>query len=372
MLVGDKAKYLGLVFGITFATLLMSQQVSIFVGILSRTASQITDITEAGIWVMHPEVRHIDESKTIAAKNLYKVRGIKGVEWAVPLHKNLTTVRPYSSQVQQAILMGVDDFSLIGQPPKMLLGKWEDLKQPDAIIMDKAGWEFIWPKEKYQLGRTLEINDKRAKIVGICEATPPFMTFPIIYTRFSLAGNFSNIHNGAMSFILAKAKNGESPGQLIKRIEKGTGLQAHTTESFKWRSINYYLTRTGIPINFGITVTLGFIVGATIAAQTFYIFIIENMRQFGALKAIGTTNQQIFFMVLLQALLVGAMGFSIGIGLAALFFESTADLNAMRGFALYSDVVLGTAFTILVIMSFASIFSIRKVLTLDPAIVFRG
>jgi putative ABC transport system permease protein len=49
-------------------------------------------------------------------------------------------------------------------------------------------------------------------------------------------------------------------------------------------------------------VLLGFIVGAAVTAQTFYLFVIENLRQFGALKAIGATNRQIGTMVMLQAL----------------------------------------------------------------------
>jgi hypothetical protein len=52
MLTGDRAKYLGLVFGITFATLLMSQQVSIFIGLMTRTASQIVDVREADVWAV--------------------------------------------------------------------------------------------------------------------------------------------------------------------------------------------------------------------------------------------------------------------------------------------------------------------------------
>ena len=54
--------------------------------------------------------------------------------------------------------------------------------------------------------------------------------------------------------------------------------------------IKYYLMYTGIPINFGITVFLGFLVGTAIAGQTFYNFTIENLKQFGALKAMGATN----------------------------------------------------------------------------------
>ena len=41
MLTGDRAKYLGIVFGVAFATLLMAQQSAIFCGLMRFTVSQI-------------------------------------------------------------------------------------------------------------------------------------------------------------------------------------------------------------------------------------------------------------------------------------------------------------------------------------------
>ena len=372
MLVGDRAKYLGLIFGITFATLLMSQQVSLFIGILSRTASQIVDINEADIWVMSPEVQYVDETHPIPDFALYKVRGVSGVKWAAPLFKGIGTVRTYEGNIQQVILIGVDDATLIGRPPKMLLGDWENIKIQDSLIMDKAGWEFIWGKTKPVVGTEIELNEHRAKVMGICESTPPFMTFPVVYTKLSNVARYVPQGRNYISFVLAKAEEGANKASVAKDITKNTGLQALTSEEFKDRSIHHYLTRTAIPINFGITVGLGFIVGAIITAQTLYIFIIENLRQFGALKAIGVTNRQILLMVITQSAIVGVIGFSIGIGLAALFFEGTSGLNAMRGFYLRPIVVAGTACTIAFIMVIASYVSIRKVLALDPVTVFRG
>jgi putative ABC transport system permease protein len=54
MLTGDRAKYLGLIFTIAFASFLLANQVSIFAGIIKRTASQIIDVVDADIWVMDP------------------------------------------------------------------------------------------------------------------------------------------------------------------------------------------------------------------------------------------------------------------------------------------------------------------------------
>lgn len=372
MLQGDRAKYYGLIFGIAFATLLMSQQVSIFVSLLGRTASQINDITEASVWVMDPQTQYIEETKAMPARDLQRVRGVTGVEWAVPLFKGMAVVRAGEGILNQVIVMGVDDASLIGRPPRMILGSWEDIRQPNAMIMDRAGFEFIWPGEKMELGREIEINDRRIRIVGICDSTPPFVTFPVTFMRYSEATKIVPTERNAMSFILVKPREGISPKEAATRIHEETGLQALTKPEFMQRSITYVLTRTGIPINFGITIVLGFVIGAAVAGQTFFIFVIENLKQFGALKAIGVTNAQILTMVLAQAAIVAFIGYAIGIGLTTSFFEATKDVTALRGFFMPWQVAAGTAVAIVFIILIASLASIRKVMVLDPAIVFRG
>ncbi len=74
-------------------------------------------------------------------------------------------------------------------------------------------------------------------------------------------------------------------------------------------TMKYFLKYTGIPVNFGIAVLLGFLIGTVIAGQTFYNFTLENIRQFGALKAMGTGNGTLLRMILLQSLLAGSIGF---------------------------------------------------------------
>jgi putative ABC transport system permease protein len=372
MLTGDRAKYLGLVFGIGFATLLMSQQVSIFIGLMTRTASQILDVREADVWVMHPRVKYVDEIEGMPDVDLSRVRGVEGVAWAVPLYKGNAVVRSQDGLLQQVILMGLDDGTLVGRPPQVLMGSLADLKRPNALMIDRSGYEYIWPGEPLRLGRVVEINDRRVEIVAVAEASPPFVTFPVVYTRYSEALRFTPPQRNEMSFVLARAGEGVAPAALARRIETATGLQALTWSEFAWRSVEHYLTRTGIPINFGITVALGFIVGAAVAAQTFYIFVLESLRQFGALKAIGVTDGQILRMVVLQAVVVGALGYALGIGLCAIFFESTKDVAALEGFVLRWQVMAGTAVAVFVIMILSSIASIRRVLILDPAVVFRG
>jgi putative ABC transport system permease protein len=376
MLMGDPAKYLGIIFGVAFATLLMAQQSSIFCGIMRNTTSQILDVEGASIWVMDPNVRFIDDLKPLDDQDLYRVRGVEGVQWGVRLYKGQARARFEDGNFQQVILLGLDDATLVGAPKKMLLGSLDDLRRPDAVIMDEAGYRYLWPGEEFTLGKTFEMNDHRGVLVGICKASPTFQSFPILYTRYSQATRFVPKERRLMSFVLAEPQPGLDVKDVCGRIREQTGLQALTREEFIWKTVRYYLQRTGIAINFGITVALGFIVGAAIAGQTFYLFTIENLRQFGALKAMGVSNTRILGMSFLQAIVVGALGYGVGVGGAAIFGWFFIFVTASRGvppaFFMPWQIFAGTAVAVVLIVFAASLVSIRRVLVLEPAVVFRG
>jgi putative ABC transport system permease protein len=373
MLTGDRTKYFAIVFGVAFATLLMAQQSSIFLGLMRNTVSQIRDIGGADIWVMDRNVQFVDDIKPLSDDDLYLVRGVPGVEWAVRLYKGLARARFDDGNFQQTILIGLDDATLVGAPREITHGKLEDLYQPDAVIMDEAGWNYLWPGQPFEPGRVFEMNDRRAVIVGLCKASPTFQTFPIVYARYSQATQFVPRERKLMSFVLAQNSPEVPAEEVCRRIEAQTGLGALTRDEFIWKTISYYLQRTGIPINFGITVALGFLVGSAIAGQTFYLFTLENLKQFGALKAMGVSNPRLVGMILLQGLLVGVIGYCIGLGLAAGFGElmAMAVKTVPPAFFMPWQVPALTAAATLLIIALASVMSIRKVLVLEPAMVFK-
>ena len=372
MLLGDRAKYLGLIFAVAFSTFLMSHQSSIFAGIMRRTTSQIMDVPDANLWVMDRKTQYFDEVKALTDDDLYRVRGVAGVEWAVALFKGTPRAKAFDGNFRVVIMMGVDDATLVGAPRKMVLGSVNDLRRPDAVIIDRVGYEFFFPKQAYELGKTLELNDHRVTIVGIYNSSAPFQNLPVFYSRYSQAITYVGRERNQLSFVLAKAAPGVSDREACRRIEDATGLHAATSDEFGWQTIRYYIAHTGIPINFGITIGIALVVGTIVAGQTFYIFTIENLKQFGALKAIGVTNARLTGMILLQALAVGGMGFSFGTGMAAAFFEATKDISHLRGFFLPWPVTAVVAVAVMGIVCAASLLSIRKVWRLEPAVVFRG
>ncbi|MGE3771973.1 MAG: ABC transporter permease [Gammaproteobacteria bacterium] len=373
MLTGDRAKYLGLVFTIAFASFLLTNQISIFVGIIQRTASQIVDVVDAEIWVMDPATEYVDEIKPLKETDLLRVRGVDGVAWAVRLFKGLPRITAPDGRFRQAILLGLDDATLVGAPHgKLRVGRLDSLREPDAIVIDYAGYRYFWPDGELQLGRSMEMNDRRVRITGIVDASAPFATFPVVFSRYSQAVQFVGRERNQLSFVLVKAAPGVAPDALATRIARETGLVALTGEAWAWRTMKYYLKNTGIPVNFGITIGIALVVGIVVMGQTFYLFTLENLRQFGALKAIGVADRTLVGMILLQALTVGAIGYSIGMGICAAFFEITKHNIPTRGLVVLPEAFVGVAAIVALIVVVASLLSIRRVLVLEPAVVFRA
>jgi len=379
MLIGDRGKYLGIIMGLTFASLLITQQSSIFTGLMTRTYGAISDLAQPDIWVMDPKVQFIDDIKPLQDTELFRIRSVPGVAWAVPLYKGLLKARLEDGNYQICSVLGLDDTTLIGGPPVMLAGSLSDLRRQDAIIVNDVGANTRLVKPSpvpggrpvpLRIGDTLEINDHRAVVVGICRVSRTFQSQPVVYTTYSRATTFAPRERKLLSFVLVKAQAGLDPQSLTRRIREQTGLAAHTSQEFKDLTYDYFMKYTGIPINFGIAVGLGFIIGTAIAGQTFYNFTLENIRYFGTLKAMGATNGILLRMILLQALLVGSLGYGLGVGGASLFGYLLGGTELSFRLTRELLVFAGTAIGLIIILS--ALISIRKVMTLEPAIVFKG
>jgi len=281
-------------------------------------------------------------------------------------------VRTAEGKVEGVSVVGVDNETLIGLPRQMLAGTREDLFSPDAIFIDGVGARKLFPDTPDPRGTRLELNDQRAIVRGTIDANPSFTSGVLLYTRYSNALNFVPGTRNRMSFVLVRGEAGTDPAALAQRIESDTGLKAQTREEFARDGVDFIIENTGIPINFGITVALGFIVGVAIVGLTFSLFIRDNIKQFGALKAIGVTNGKIRRMVAAQAGMVGFIGYGIGVLLAATFiFLGSANSDAFKGFYTPWQIPVATAGVVMLMILLTGFLSLRAVLKTDPAEVFR-
>lgn len=376
MLMGDKTKYIGIILGLSFASFIISQQSAILVGIINRTFGFVTDTSQPNIWVTDKTVQYIDDIKPLKDTDLYRVLSVQGVDWAVPLYKGMIQARLPNGTFQTCILIGIDDATFIGGPPIMVKGRLLDLRMDDAVIVDMVGSQtkLAHPTEHgnipLKIGDTMELNDNRAYVTGICSVSRTFQSQPVIYTTYDRATTFVPSQRKLLSFILAHSKPGEDPQEVCRRISGQTGLEAHTYKDMKFLTLKYYIRNTGIFVNFGVAIILGFIIGTAIAGQTLYNFTVDNIRYFAVFKAMGTENSVLIKMVMLQAFFVSLIGWGIGIGFASLFGFVTRGTEL--SFSLPLPLYLASAFSILLISMLSAVICMRKVMNIDPAIVFKS
>jgi putative ABC transport system permease protein len=326
---------------------------------------------------MDQGVQFVEEHKPMRDTDLDRIKGVKGVAWAVPLTKNLVNAKLPDGATKTIDLAGIDDATLIGAPSRILSGQLSDFKRADAIFVD---YEASRTRLRVQMpdktsrplmvGDIIEINDKRAFVVGIIKATRNFIVQPQAYTTYTRSRSFMQQSRRKMSYVLAKVQKGANPEEVARQITETTGLKAYTRQQFCDKNLTYWMENTGIPINFGISVLLGFIVGAAIAGQTFYTFVQENIKHYAALKAMGVRNKLLSKMVMLQAAVVGIIGYGIGVGLTTLFGIAFDD--TVLAFLMAPSLLLYSGFGVLCIILIAALFGIRRVINVDPSIVFRS
>ncbi|MEM7687903.1 MAG: ABC transporter permease [Pseudomonadota bacterium] len=371
MLTGDKQKFYGLLFGIAFSTLLITQQLTIFVNLIERGASGVYSAPEAEIWVMDPVSRTTEVNYAMPATALDEVRSVEGVEWAVPHLRAVASVRNSVGDLEGVTIVGVDDATLIGLPERMVEGDKSILSQPDTVLIDDVGVTKMFKDGESPIGQRLELNDQRAVIRGVADAIPSFTSQVTLYTKYSRALNFVPGTRNRLTFVLAGVREGETQQEVADRITAQTGLKALPREQLAQSGVDFIIENTGIPLNFGITVALGFIVGVAIVGLTFSLFIRDNIKQFGALKAIGVTNFKIGQMVVAQATLVGAVGYALGVVGTVLFIYGFSGNPTFKAFYIPWQIPFVSLVAVTVILGLTGWISLRSVMRTEPASVFR-
>src|SRR5262245_25783314 len=371
MLLGDRAKYIMLISGLTFAALLMTEQAAIFCGIMRWSGSTLDNVG-APIWVVDPMVEQVNDTEALRDTDLNRVRSVEGVAWAAPFYQGVLRTRMPDGSFKFVQVIGIDSTTFAGAPAKIVKGKLDDLRLPNTVLLDEYGAVNLSrdPKKPIDLGQTFEINDHEARVVGICKTRMAFSGNPYVFTTYDQAVQYAPNTRKMLSCVLAGAKPGEDPATVARRISLATGLKAYTKHEFFWLTVWWYIKNTGIPVAFGATVLLGFVVGLAISSQTFYSFVLENLRNLGALKAMGASDKVLARMVMLQTLTVGLIGYGCGVGLASLFGMIVLK-KGMPPFFLPWQLPVLTLGAILFICWLAASLGIRKIKNLEPAVVFR-
>jgi len=367
MLFGDWARYATLVFGLSFSVLLITQQTAIFLGILLRSTGPLQNIGQADIWVASEYTYYVDQMRPLRDKQLGRVRTTPGVEWAEPFFFFFAMVQLSDGSFTIVNVVGIDRMSMIGQPPTMVEGRLEDLRSPDSIVVDEIGRKQL---NGVNVGDVIRLQDRRAVVVGICKAKRGLLSKPLVYTTFDNATQYVPLRGQRVSYLLTKVKPDCDVNEVCASINRLPDLWAFTADQMRWQSIKYILTETGIGINFGVTVMLGLIVGLVVSMATFNQFTADNLRHYAVFKAMGARAGTLIRMIMVQALVVTLISYGIGVGLAGL--TSLWVHGPGVEFVAYFpwQLMVGVMAPLILCVGLGSVMSLRRVLKLEPAVVF--
>jgi len=389
MLTGNRAKYTGLLFGITFTSFLVTFALSYFAGFMTRGFALISENPEADVWVMDPAVNSTEHTTNIPSSVLAQVRSIEGVQSAVPLALGSAEVRFPNGEFQTFEVIGVDGPTLAGLPPLRDDVARSVLRTPDAAVVDAGGTEGKlqtpllrvdqWPRRpklnvptrRLRSGDVVLVNDRRVRIAGLARALPRYPPRPLLYTTYANAGRILLPERHLMTFVLAKATPGIDPAVLAKRIAARTGLRARTADQFIVDTVRWFFINSEDVGDIASMISIAMLVGFGVTGVMLYMFTEENLKQYAVLKAMGATPRLLLTMILAQAGLCALLGTGLGLGLCAIVGQIAAAEADYPFRMMWFTPLFGGTMVILVSLVAAAV-SARPVFKLHPGIVFAG
>jgi putative ABC transport system permease protein len=141
-----------------------------------------------------------------------------------------------------------------------------------------------------------------------------------------------------------------------------------TRAEFISRSRNHWLFSTGAGFALIAGAILGLLVGTVIVAQTLYSSTKDHIAEFATLRAIGSTSRYIHRVILCQALISAAIGFSAAALAALLTMKLTAE--AVLPVIITTRLLAGLLVLTVVMCVISALAAIAKVTRIDPAEVF--
>lgn len=389
MLLGDRAKYAGLVFGIAFTSFLVTFASSYFSGFMTRGFALITENQFADVWVMDPMVNSVEQTTNMPWWALDRVRSVEGVRSAVPLVLGTAEARFPDGRFQSFQVIGFDDATFAGAPPLRGGLGYNVLRAPNAVAVASGGSSGKlntpllsadqWPHSRPHLdvpmreleqGDELLVNDHLVRIAGRAEALPRFPPRPLLYTPLNRALAILLPERRQITFVLVTAAQGVSPNDLAAHIEARTGLRARTSADFKADTVHWFLINSEDVGDIASMLILAMSVGFGVTGVMLYMFTTENLPQYAVLSAMGATRNMLLSMIFAQAGLSALVGTGLGLGLCGI----AGQLVEMVGYPfriMWFTPLAGAAMVLLVSVAAAAL-SARPVLKLQPVLVFAG
>lgn len=364
----DKVRFVVTLTGIVFAIVLIVVQLGLFIG-FTTTTSNVIDHSNVDLWITGKGVQYFDAGVPISERKLYQVMATPGIAKAEKYIVRFTRWKRPDGAEENIEIIGFNPDTAFGGPWNLTAGHVQDLKAADTIILD----EFYRDKLGVtRIGQTVEINGYRARVVGFTRGIRSFTTSPFVFASFKNARNYARqIEENQTVYILAKGAPGAKVEEIKKQLaQRVQDVDVHTTVEFSRMTRFYWMFTTGAGVAVLVAALMGLIVGVVVVAQTIYATTVDHLKEFGTLKAMGASNRYIYRVIINQAVISAVIGYGLGMAVSTLPIRLSQKGGALILMP-WPVAIAMFGLTLLMCIS-ASVVSIKKITSIDPAMVFKG
>jgi putative ABC transport system permease protein len=362
----DKVRLAVTLTGIVFAIVLIVVQLGLFLGFV-RTISGVIDNSGADIWICARGVPFLEHGAALSERKLYQALATPGVATGKKyIIEQVNWKRPDGS-ILPALMIGFDPKAGFGGPWGFYTERVADLRTTETVWIDRLYQRKLGIGE---IGQTIEINNRRARIIGFTSGIRSFTTSPYIFTSLTNAAAYTNLSEREATYLLVRTAPGANlqavKAELIRRLRT---VDVYTRDEFARKNQAYWLFATGAGFTILLAALLGLVVGVVVVSQTIYASTMDHIREYGTLKAIGASNWYLCAVIVKQATLSAVCGYALGIVVS--YAVAYAGRTAEAAVVVPWQMAVAMFGLTLVMCILASFVSIRKVTTIDPAMVFK-
>jgi putative ABC transport system permease protein len=363
----DKVRLTVTLTGIVFSVVLIVVQLGLFFGFTTAT-SNLIDHSGADLWITSKNVPYVEQGVAFSERKLNQVRAVPGVADAQKIIAHWTQWKRHDGGEDSVQIVGINVDDNLERPWNLVQGRVEDLKSPDAIILDELYKQKLGVT---RVGEVFEIGGHRARVVGFTRGIRSFTTSPYVFTTFKNAQNYTRTREDQTLFILVKVASGASLEQVRRGLlDHIKDVEVFTTGEFSHMTTFYWMFTTGAGVAVLIAAVLGLVVGFVVVAQTIYATTMDHIREYGTLKAMGAPNSYVYKVIMKQAAISAVIGYALGMIVSA--FVVHASQAGGAAILMPPSMAIGMFFVTLLMCVGAALVSINKVTRIDPAMVFKG
>ena len=365
MMFHDKLKLAGTLFGVIFAVFLTNQQLGVFLGLLSKNTMFI-DHAGADLWVVPGSTETLQAGKPVAMEALYQARTTPGVAWAAPLLFGGATVSLPAGGSQPVTLVGTKSPDWRGGPWNLVAGSVEALRRPDTMIFEDSERDTLGG---LNLGSVREVNGHRTLVGGFTWGLLPFGP-SYAFADYDYARALMGTPADETSFVLVGVAPGADRAAVAREVQARVSPNlVLSANEFRSRVLSFLLVRTGIGATTGTSSAVGLFIGLVIVSLSMFSAVLDNVREFGTLKAIGCRNRDVALMLLVQSAVYGLLGSLAGLVVVSLMAEGIR--SPRLALVLPWQAYLGTPVVMVVLCGLASLLALLRIRKVEPAMVFR-